>query len=267
MPGNAREEEEEEGEEEEEKDTADPETLQMSQTFWEFKSLLKSSAQVIPSRWQPPQQPLVPRSEQVGAKAKAGQSPEVLGRSSKRLKVQSWSVNELRSGVKSPPPCVARYSAPTKITTTPLNTLKAAGNQQQTDVGRASATWDIFVLVLQCSGLQRITSKAGYEICLSTLLVADPTASFFRVTLWRRTAQCGARMIRAGDLVRLNRCARSVCNFSHLFIMSFHHVPGLCCHVPNQRVQYKVFVSLRRRAFCCRCECNVGFSMSTVNSI
>lgn len=68
--------------------------------------------------------------------------------------------------------------------------------------------WDIFVLVLQTSGLQQITSKAGVDMDFGTLLVADPSSSFFRVTLWRRAARFGARLIRAGDLVRLNRYAR-----------------------------------------------------------
>lgn len=94
---------------------------------------------------------------------------------------------------------------------TPLGSLRA---QARNYTGRATAgrqsTWDLFVLVLQNSGLQRTMSKAGYEVELSTLLVADPSSSFFRVTLWRRAAQCAARLVRPGDLVRLNRLVRLV---------------------------------------------------------
>lgn len=64
---------------------------------------------------------------------------------------------------------------------------------------------DLFVLVLQTSGLQQITSRAGFDVDFGTLLVADPSSAFLRVTLWRSAARVGARLIRAGDLVRLNR--------------------------------------------------------------
>lgn len=88
--------------------------------------------------------------------------------------------------------------------TTDLQALRMAGNgHDRQDANRRS--WDVFVLVLQASGLQQITSKAGFDVELSTLLVADPSLSFFRVTLWRKAARIGARLIRAGDLVRINR--------------------------------------------------------------
>lgn len=64
---------------------------------------------------------------------------------------------------------------------------------------------DLFVLVLQTSGLQQITSRAGFDVDFGTLLVADPSSAFLRVTLWRSAARVGAKLIRAGDLVRLNR--------------------------------------------------------------
>lgn len=95
-------------------------------------------------------------------------------------------------------------AAPAKnsFPTTNLQTLRLADTS-----GKDSRVWDILVLVLQTSGLQQITSKAGFYVDLCTLLVADPSSSFFRVTLWRRAATVGARLIRAGDLVRLNRWA------------------------------------------------------------
>lgn len=253
MPESVREEKKDEHEKEKE-DIADPEALQMSQTCWEFKSLLKSTD--IASQRQPPQQPSVARLRQIGTKSKADGSTEVVGRSSKRLKVQSPSVNEPRSSVKSLSPSVARSFAPSRSTTT---RLQDARNQHQAEGEKTSSTWDMFVLVLQCSDLQRIASKTGYEIDLSTLLVADPTASFFGVTLWRGAAQWGARIIRAGDLVRLNRCARSLDKFSTSCscpTMSFQLRPvvlGLRCHAAKRSVQYKVFVSVRSNFCCCRC--------------
>ena len=85
--------------------------------------------------------------------------------------------------------------------TTPLQTLRLAGKGE---VPKRRRSWDIFVLVLQASGLQQITSKAGSEIDFGTLLVADQSVSFFRLTLWARAARAGGRLIRPGDLVRFN---------------------------------------------------------------
>lgn len=86
--------------------------------------------------------------------------------------------------------------------TTALETLRLAGKSENP---KRSESWDIFVLVLQASGLQQITSKAGSEVDFGTLLVADQSVSFFRLTLWARAARAGGRLIRPGDLVRFNK--------------------------------------------------------------
>ena len=84
---------------------------------------------------------------------------------------------------------------------TSIQTLRLSGSAQRDD----TRLRDLFVLVLQTSGLQQITSRAGFDVDFGTLLVADPSSAFLRVTLWRNAARVGARLIRAGDLVRLNR--------------------------------------------------------------
>lgn len=83
---------------------------------------------------------------------------------------------------------------------TSIQTLRLSASAQRDD-----RLLDLFVLVLQTSGLQQITSRAGFDVDFGTLLVADPSSAFLRVTLWRNAARIGARLIRAGDLVRLNR--------------------------------------------------------------
>lgn len=85
--------------------------------------------------------------------------------------------------------------------TTSLEALRLAGKG---DAPKRRGSWDVFALVLQASGLQQITSKAGSEIDFGTLLVADQSVSFFRLTLWARAARAGGRLIRPGDLVRFN---------------------------------------------------------------
>lgn len=106
--------------------------------------------------------------------------------------------------------------------TTPLNVLRAEA-QGEVEGKKHDGVWDIFVLILQTSGLQHISSRTGYGLDLTTLLIADPTSSFMRVTLWRRAAQLGAKIIRAGDLVRLNRC--DVISFVHSRICPIKGLP------------------------------------------
>ncbi|CAM9229860.1 unnamed protein product [Choristocarpus tenellus] len=69
--------------------------------------------------------------------------------------------------------------------------------------------FDILVLVLQASGLQSISTKSGHEFDVQNLLVADPSASFVKLTLWGQAARYGARLVRPGDLVRFNRVRTS----------------------------------------------------------
>lgn len=90
--------------------------------------------------------------------------------------------------------------------TTTLETLRTEVKEGTQHGKTCSSVWNIFILILQNSGLQRISSRGGYDLNVTTLLVADPSSSFLRVILWRRAAQFSAKLIRAGDLVRLNRC-------------------------------------------------------------
>lgn len=211
---------------------ADTEALQISRACREWKSLpcpsnTAAATTAVGATPAPPscqRKCSAPSSGQEQAGGKSSELAEDLERPSKRLKLQSPSVSEQQSrqdaGVEPPSPVMPRYSA-----ITPLQTLKATARNERVGTSANSATWDVFVLILQCSGLQQVTSKEGYEMNQSTLLVADPTSSFFRVTLWRQTAQCAARMIRPGDLVRLNRCVthnRAVgsYNMSRIFLGS-----------------------------------------------
>lgn len=216
---------------EEDDDRPHPQAVALSQTCWEYKTLVQSqNKQSKQQREQQQNYNDVVSADVVDSSASrtAPQPPDdpgegigntndhklnVRGGQSKRLKTTaaiapstidggSNNVNveeERRQGNEVGGSSTSTARCPSAIT---LQALRLAGTAQWKD--DKHATWDVFVLVLQASGLQNITSKAGFDVGLCTLLVADPTLSFFRVTLWRRAARRGAQLMRAGDLARLN---------------------------------------------------------------
>lgn len=245
----------------EEDDQPDPQTLQMSQTCWEFKSLQVSRRQHHHGDGdgdydddcdgdgdeKPPGQSGKRLHDHEGfphqpeEKSEIIDDPDSVNRGRKRLKLQA--IASMRSSQQAGSPIVTKSSASprimegqTKTTTTSLQACRdyAANSDVDAACGK-SPTRDLFVLVVQCSGLQCITSKAGYDVTLSTLLVADPTFSFFKVTLWRHMGERAARMIRAGDLVRLNRSLKRLdlqllCDFDVLSgDGSLPRVHCICC--------------------------------------
>lgn len=216
---------------EDDDDRPHPQAVALSQTCWEYKTLLQSqnkqskqqrelqqnyndvvSADVVDSSTsKTAPQPHDDTDE--GIDTTSDHKVNVGSGQSKRLKttaaitpstIDSGSNNvnvehEQRQGNKVEGSSTSTAQCPSAIT---LQALRFAGTAQRKD--DKHATWDVLVLVLQASGLQKITSKAGFDVDLCTLLVADPTLSFFRVTLWRRAARRGAQLMRAGDLARLN---------------------------------------------------------------
>lgn len=118
--------------------------------------------------------------------------------SAKRLKLSG------ETSRKHPPEWGVRSRSRASPTTS-LRNLRAAAREGTDEVAK-NKSWDIFVLVVQNSGLHHVSSKRGHDVGVTTLLVADPTSSLLRVTLWMRAAKLGAELIQAGDLVRINRC-------------------------------------------------------------
>lgn len=103
---------------------------------------------------------------------------------------------------KLPKTSLSGDRAPMCAGTTSLRTLRLKGKSDNNKT--VAGLWDIFVLVLQACGLQRVTSKRGSEVDFGTLLIADQSLSFFRLTLWGKAARAAGRLVRAGDLVRFN---------------------------------------------------------------
>lgn len=156
-----------------------PQAVVLSQTCWEYQTLLDQEA--APQQRQQPQ----PSKRDEARKSVALGTPTGERRWTKKAKTSALS------GVREPR-CAGTAS---------LATLRRAGKGESS---KGVGSWDIFVLVLQASGLQQITSKRGSEVDFGTLLVADQSLSFFRLTLWGGIARAGGRLVRAGDLVRLN---------------------------------------------------------------
>lgn len=195
--------------EEECDDRAYPQEVTLSQTCWEYKSLLHQQSQTTRQHEDVPAR----RVDSAGVQSSKisstidhhhhhhhGQDPEgdarrPPGRSPKRHKASPPVSMQCKS--QSPRAKAGRSAS----AITSLQTLRLSGNTQVEE----HMLKDVFVLVLQLSGLQQITSRAGFDVDFGTLLVADPSSAFLRVTLWRNAARAGARLIRAGDLVRLNR--------------------------------------------------------------
>lgn len=193
-----------------------PQAVVLSQTCWEYRNLLDqeqagsgnggngggsgSKSNSNSSTDIPPTSAAAETTEAaaaVGSKASDGRGSSIGDGEPgpKRAKTSAANAASLQ-----------RRSGSTR--TTPLETLRLAGEGENPGGGSSSrrgGEWDIFVLVLQASGLQQITSKAGSEVDFGTLLVADDSASFFRLALWARAAREGSRLIRPGDLVRFNR--------------------------------------------------------------
>ncbi|CAB1108363.1 unnamed protein product [Ectocarpus sp. CCAP 1310/34] len=156
-----------------------PQAVVLSQTCWEYKTLLDQES-APPQRRQPEH-----GKRDESRKSIALGTPPSEPRWAKKAKTSaSSSVRE--------PWCAGMA---------PLATLRQAGKGE---TSKGVGSWDIFVLVLQASGLEQVTSKRGSEVDFGTLLVADQSLSFFRLTLWGRTARAGGRLVRAGDLVRFN---------------------------------------------------------------
>lgn len=177
---------EENGEKEE--DQPPPQSVILSQTCWEYKTLLEKERTITPTS------AIVERQthdhdghdEVKATEYTSGNAPS-----------RTDFADEM-----SPKRCSKTTGLRTRCTrpTTALRALREASTLEP-----SSTTWDIFVLVLHTSGLQRIMSRAGIDLDVCTILVADPTSSFFKVTLWRRVAKVGAELIHPGDLVRFNR--------------------------------------------------------------
>lgn len=179
-----------------------PQEVALSQTCWEYKTFLHQQSRAtrqqkdvavgeilssIDHRQRQHRHHHQGQASEEDARRPPGQPP-------KRHK-PSAPVNK-RHQSQSPRAKAGRSAT----TITSIQTLRRSGSTQHDDMLR-----DLFVLVLQSSGLQKITSRAGFDVDFGTLLVADPSSAFLRVTLWRNAARVGARLIRAGDLVRLNR--------------------------------------------------------------
>ena len=179
-----------EKEESKEEDRPPPQSVVLSQTCWEYKTLLhkevtKPSGTILGKRRQEQYHYHSPHKRQTPDRGGSGRVPLTNNREVKTPAKKRSKTDSLRS--------------------TPIASLREL---RETGITQASLVkWDIFILVLQTSGLQQITSRAGLDVNVCTLLVADPTSSFFKVTLWRRAAKVGAELIHAGDLVRLNRQA------------------------------------------------------------
>ncbi|CAM9206443.1 unnamed protein product [Ectocarpus sp. 12 AP-2014] len=156
-----------------------PQAVVLSQTCWEYKTILDQES--APQQRRQPQHGKMEESR----KSIALRTPPGGRRWAKKAKISA------SSGVREPR-CAG---------TAPLATLRRAGKGESS---KGVGSWNIFVLVLQASGLQQVTSKRGSEVDFGTLLVADQSLSFFRLTLWGRTARAGGRLVRAGDLVRFN---------------------------------------------------------------
>lgn len=161
-----------------------PQAVVLSQTCWEYRTLLEESA---PQQQQQHRQPQDSKRDEGRRSIALGTTPPGERRWAKKAKTSA------SSGVREPR-CAGTAS---------LATLRRAGEGEESSK-RGVGSWDIFVLVLQASGLEQITSRRGSEVDFGTLLVADQSFSFFRLTLWGRTAREGGRLVRAGDLVRLN---------------------------------------------------------------
>ncbi len=209
-----------------------PQAVVLSQTCWEYRNLLdqeltgssgngnSSSTDISPA-------PAAVETTEAAAAvpttpAAAGTRVPLPGGSkskgSKTSDSRGSSIGDGEPGPKRAKTGAAAAASPQRraasTPTTPLETLRLAGKGENPGGGSSSSsrrrssssagTWDIFVLVLQASGLQQITSKAWSEIDFGTLLVADHSASFFRLALWARAAREGSRLVRPGDLVRFN---------------------------------------------------------------
>lgn len=172
---------------EKEEDQPPPQSVILSQTCWEYKTLLEKERTITPTS------AIVERQTHDGDHDEA----KATEHTSSNASCRSDFADEM-----SPKRFLEATGFRTRCTrpTNALRALREAGTLE-----RSSTTWDIFVLILHTSGLQRIMSKTGLDLDVCTILVADPTSSFFKVTLWRRVAKVGAELIRPGDLVRFNR--------------------------------------------------------------
>lgn len=199
-----------------------PQMVALSQTCWEYTTLLQSQDKQSKQRHHRNCNDVISDDVVDSSTSKTAPKPpdiadegidnisehsgdheaNVSNGRSKRLKMAAAIAPSI-SNVRQHDRGVTGSSTERCPSTTTLQALRLAGAAQRKDAKHA--TWDAFILVLQVSGLQKITSRAGFDVDLCTLLVADPTLSFFRVTLWRRAATRGAQLINAGDLVRLNR--------------------------------------------------------------
>lgn len=201
--------------EEQDDDHPCPQTVALSQTCWEYRNLLgqelasqeqEVALSIDHLRGIPARAPPAPTSAAAPA-APAAPAPPAAPTGSKIRRSSSRGNSE--GGEPGPKRAKTAVTATTLLSdstrrateTTPLETVRLAGKGE---VPKRSGSWDVFVLVLQASGLQQIISKAGSEIDFGTLLVADQSVSFFRLTLWARAARAGGRLIRPGDLVRFN---------------------------------------------------------------
>ncbi|CAM9705333.1 unnamed protein product, partial [Hapterophycus canaliculatus] len=157
-----------------------PESIVLSQTCWEYRTLLGKEQQQAEQKHY-----VAYYCRKTNKAAQQSRAPAPKGDSKTSLSTDR---------------------APRCAGTTGLRTLRLEGQGDNNQTANQTAgSWDIFVLVLQASGLQRITSKRGSEVDFGTLLIADQSLSFFRLTLWGKTARSAGRLIRAGDLVRFNR--------------------------------------------------------------
>lgn len=186
-----------------------PEAVILSQTCWEYRNLLGQERASQEHRVDIPS--ISTNRGGIPTRTPAGQAPASASApiGSKTSRCSSRSQREDTEPVYKRAKTAAasttnmpRPESPRATRTTPLDTLRLAGKGEVPD--KRSGSWDVFVLVLQASGLQQITSKAGSEVDFGTLLVADQSVSFFRLALWARAARAGGRLIRPGDLVRFN---------------------------------------------------------------
>lgn len=222
-------------------DRPDPHTVALSQRLWEYKTLVsgneaseqfilssdtnsagaikKSSrvAEVVGSTPKPkipcldsslvaPRCDLEDHEARGSSKHRSGDiereenACSAMARSSESKSSRSRSPLQYKGGQVEKHSRWSRTEA--ELPTTSLEGLRSASETQR---DHPSKTWDILVLVLQASGLQQVATKTGCDADLGTLLVADPSLSFFRLTLWREAARSGARLIRAGDIIRITR--------------------------------------------------------------
>ncbi|CAM9777078.1 unnamed protein product [Discosporangium mesarthrocarpum] len=152
--------------------------VEASHAEWEYGRLLRQ-----PSPETSLARPLPPKEE--------AEDERMSDQSSRR------GIKRSRHFMGSPMP-----ASPTRWTpTTTLRSLKS----KSTTTGGKRDDFDIFVLILQSSGTQEIITRAGRDVEVNTLLVADQTASFVKLTLWTHVARSAGRLIRPGDLVRFNR--------------------------------------------------------------